>query len=98
MVADCSRPPAKRGYCGAHHQRVLKGHDLSKPLRARRRPVDIPTTCTHPGCAEPHYGSDLCRKHYGRRYNGRPLDDVRPYEPRIPGVTIRRTKAGYTQT
>ena len=37
--------------------------------------------CEHPGCERPHGAKGLCRPHYERKRQGRPLDPQIRYKP-----------------
>lgn len=81
--------------CSAHEQRSRAGRDMDAPFRETLRGANVPETCTLGDCTEPHYGKGMCKLHYERVYNGRPLDGPRRRNPRVPGVTRKRTKDGY---
>lgn len=93
----CDRPTRGHGYCNAHLIRWRKGKDMNKPIQRVMTKAERPEKCTWPDCAEPHKSAGLCRLHYHRKYDGRPMD-ARRYGPRIPGVSFRRMSNGYIQT
>jgi HNH endonuclease len=68
---------------------------MDKPFVIRRGPGKAPAHCSVRGCASPHYSSDLCQFHYHRQYAGRPLDEPRKRNDRVPGASRRVTRAGY---
>ena len=71
---------------------------MDAPVRRVLRGDDRPDACTWEGCSEKHYAAFLCRLHYHRKYDGRPMDNVNRYGPRIPGVSYRKTPQGYVHT
>lgn len=71
---------------------------MDKPIQRVLTKAERPDLCTWPGCAEPHKSAGLCRLHYHRQYDGRPMDGVRRYAPRVAGESYRKTPAGYVQT
>lgn len=71
---------------------------MSAPIAVRLLGDARPDFCTHGECGEAHYATGLCRLHYYRKYEGRPMDGVRRYGPRVSGVSYRRTHQGYIHT
>jgi HNH endonuclease len=88
----CTQPGCRRsreslGLCGAHYQRLLKGRDLTAPVRERIVPG---STCEY--CDRPQSVKGLCNFHYGRKKLGRPLDAPHRFER---GVTYHPNTKGY---
>lgn len=52
-------------------------------------------TCTWRDCTRPHRSAGLCSLHYGRRYSGLTMDGPPRKNPRVPGITLRKTAQGY---
>lgn len=69
---------------------------MDTALRETRRRESVPEHCEYGDCTDPYYGKGLCRHHYNRQYRGRSMDKPKQ-EPRVPGVSQRRTDAGYVQ-
>ena len=62
-VEGCEKPATSRGWCKAHHQRVLRYGDprADKPLRPS---PGTQTGCVVAGCDRPHKSLGLCALHY----------------------------------
>ncbi|WJZ27869.1 HNH endonuclease [Arthrobacter phage 1191A] len=67
---DCNGPLKVKGLklCGGHYMQHSKGKTLT-PI------VKYSKTCTFDGCGIKSSGLGLCKKHYQRKYQGRPLED-----------------------
>lgn len=77
-VEGCEGPVKARGYCVAHHARLMRGWDESRinepPLIRRPRTANAPRKCDVPDCGRPHRAKGLCGGHYARAKSGRDLD------------------------
>lgn len=78
-VPGCIRPGRlRRGYCEAHYWRLLKGADMTTPLRARIAPQDKAGFCSIEGCGREFYAKNLCRVHWHRLLKGTVDMESRP--------------------
>lgn len=93
----CTRGATKAGFCNAHYIRDRLGKDMSAPIRTwvSRARVE---QCSFTGCESSHYSAGFCSLHYHRKYNGRSMTAPRMRNPRVSGVSQRRSPQGYVHT
>lgn len=96
LVSDCNTPARRRGYCGAHYQRLLKHGD---PLKGSRMRKVRDAECSINGCSAPVKATGLCGTHYWRQRNGRPMDAAtHPVDPKpcvVDDCELKAIARGY---
>ena len=69
----CERKCRSRGLCGAHYERLMRGHPMDAPVQGRQKSTG---TCSRPGCTAKDKAKGLCNFHYGRLFAG--IDLAKP--------------------
>ena len=57
---DCDHEALSKGLCNGHYLRMK----ASKPLDGKIKRQEKNRICRMDGCGKPHYGNDLCDKHW----------------------------------
>lgn len=64
-VDGCEKPPARRGLCYMHYDRVRTYGDAGPAGNIRLRAGHL-KPCAVPDCGRVYYGNGFCRVHYNR--------------------------------
>lgn len=78
---DCGRDTHGQGLCNGHWQMHIKRGEPLRPLRARFKSGEAPTSCGVEGCDRRHFARGLCRSHWQHQRDGKPLGVIRHQKP-----------------